>query len=68
LKFIDIAKRKDVEGWNITYENRPAKYVLFKELCKNEVILGEGLTAYLVRDKHPIQIYIATKKLKSIQV
>lgn len=64
LKFIDIAKRKDIEGWNITYENRPAKYVLFKELRKNEVILGEGLTAYLVRDKHPIQIYNCHKEIE----
>ncbi|AKB53408.1 hypothetical protein A9239_12555 [Methanosarcina sp. A14] len=64
LKFIDIAKKDDVEGWNINYENRPAKYVLFKELNKNEVILGEGLTAYLVRDKHPRQIYNCHKEIE----
>jgi hypothetical protein len=64
LKFIDISKEDTAEGWNITFDNRPAKYVLFKELREHEVILGEGLTAYLVRNRRPKQIYNYHKEIE----
>lgn len=56
LKFIDVAKKKGIKGWDVTVDKRPAKYVLFKKL-KNEEILGEGLTAYMCRVTHPQQFF-----------
>lgn len=56
LKFIDVAKKKGIKGWDVNVENRPAKYVLFKKL-RTEDIRGEGLTAYMARVKHARQFF-----------
>jgi hypothetical protein len=64
LKFIDVAKKDGVNRWNLTHEIRPAKYVLFRELQKNEEILGEGITAYMVRVNHAQLIFNSEKELK----
>jgi hypothetical protein len=57
IKYISVAKKNGVEGWEFGYDNRPVKYVVFKEFngieesISDEGIRGEGLTAYMVRTK-----------------
>jgi hypothetical protein len=49
LKFIDVAER--VKMWKFSYEEeqRPCKYVIFKNFKAKDSILHEGLTAFIFR-------------------